>query len=125
MESTVERIGIILTAIWLCVVAALVYIKWDDAASMSLNEWGDFLAGMVAPLAFLWLIVGYMLQRQELRLNTEVLNLTRQEIQRQAEEMAKQTHFQEIQAQAAKRQISELSRQAGIRALGENFINNR
>ncbi len=32
-----------------------------------LNEWGDLLAGLFAPLAFLWLVVGYYQQGQELK----------------------------------------------------------
>lgn len=40
-----------------------------DAARpfIRLNEWGDLLAGLFAPLAFLWLVVGYFQQGQELR----------------------------------------------------------
>lgn len=30
------------------------------------NEWGDLLAGLISPLAFFWLIVGYNLQREQL-----------------------------------------------------------
>lgn len=30
------------------------------------NEWGDLLAGLISPVAFFWLIVGYNLQREQL-----------------------------------------------------------
>ena len=32
-----------------------------------LNELGDFFAGVFSPVAFLWLIYGYFLQRKELK----------------------------------------------------------
>lgn len=40
-----------------------------DAARpfIRLNEWGDLLAGLFAPLAFLWLVVGYYQQGQEMK----------------------------------------------------------
>ncbi|TXY28584.1 hypothetical protein FXE87_06390 [Vibrio mimicus] len=84
-----EKFGILLTSLWFLLLCGLVALKWDDAASMSLNEWGDFLAGVTAPIAFLWLIIGYMLQRKELSLNSEALWLTQKEVERQANELEK------------------------------------
>lgn len=34
---------------------------------LTLNEFGDFLAGLFAPLAFLWLVVAVFVQKDELR----------------------------------------------------------
>ncbi len=45
-----------------------------------LNEWGDFLAGLFGPMAFAWLIVGYHLQRTELKQNTEALKAQAEEL---------------------------------------------
>ncbi|HAS6966919.1 hypothetical protein CRN30_18055 [Vibrio vulnificus] len=85
---------------------------------MGLNEWGDFLAGATAPIAFLWLIIGYVLQRRELTLNTEALSLQRIELERQAKELAKQSEFQEIQARLADQQHSELMVDQAVSRLG-------
>lgn len=49
------------------------------------NEWGDFLAGFIAPLALLWLVVGYFQQGEELRLNTEALKAQQEELRQQVE----------------------------------------
>ncbi|MBJ6945649.1 hypothetical protein JG629_18665, partial [Vibrio cholerae] len=79
---------------------------------------GDFLAGATAPIAFLWLIIGYVLQRRELALNTEALKLQRIELERQAKELAKQSEFQEIQARLAERQHGELMAEQAMARLG-------
>uniref|UniRef100_UPI003BF911B5 hypothetical protein n=1 Tax=Vibrio vulnificus TaxID=672 RepID=UPI003BF911B5 len=63
-------------------------------------------AGATAPLAFLWLIVGYMLQRQELQNNTEALLFQRDEMARQAEELAEQNKHLAEAARAAKTQAT-------------------
>ncbi|EKZ9180805.1 hypothetical protein RFA54_004324 [Vibrio vulnificus] len=99
-----EKIGVALTSFWFLLIVFLVSLKWEDAVAMYLNEWGDFLAGVTAPVAFLWLIVGYMLQRKELGLNTEALLLTQKEVERQAKELEKQSGYQSIQAKLASEQ---------------------
>lgn len=48
---------------------------------MSANELGDFFAGSFAPLAFLFLYLGYKIQGEELKQNTKAL-------EKQAEELA-------------------------------------
>ncbi len=106
-----EKLGITLTSLWCLLISSLIYLKWDLAQGMSLNEWGDFLAGVTAPLAFLWLIIGYMLQREELKLNTEALLHQRDELLKQAEETVSYTQFIRDQASAAKTQERELRRQ--------------
>lgn len=40
---------------------------------MGPNEYGDFLAGLCAPLAFLWLVLGFFQQGKELRLQVKEL----------------------------------------------------
>ncbi|WP_201769197.1 MULTISPECIES: hypothetical protein [Vibrio] len=88
ISNKTEKIGILLTVIWGMLLISLVVFKWDDLVKMTLNECGDFLAGAMAPVAFLWLIVGYSLQRYELRQNTAAL--------------VEQSKFLEASARAAK-----------------------
>ena len=54
-------IGLSLTDVWLAIVIIGRFCKWDNGSHsvMSLNEWGDLLAGVSVPLALLWLVVGY------------------------------------------------------------------
>lgn len=71
------------------------------------NEWGDVLAGVFSPLAFLWLIYASLsqraeleLQREELKLNNVTQNEQREEMQRQVEAMAAQAKLLEAQSAA-------------------------
>ena len=112
-----------ITTAWSLLCAFLIYTRWEDAAKMSLNEWGDFLAGVTAPIAFLWLIIGYMLQRKELKLNTEALLLTKDEMARQAYEMSVQTNLLKTQARLAEDQLCDLNNKRVLGALGSIFKN--
>ncbi len=94
-------IGVCVTVVWLIGAALLVYAKRGELASMPLNAWGDFFAGAVAPLAFLWLVLGYVQQGEELRVNTEALLLQHAELQRQVQETAALAKSSERQAAAA------------------------
>jgi hypothetical protein len=54
--------------------------KFDELVTLKLNEIGDLAAGVFGPIAFLWLILGYVQQGKELRVSSEALQM-------QAEEM--------------------------------------
>lgn len=66
--------SLILTLLYLSLFVAYAIFRWDEASALKLNEIGDLLAGIFAPLAFLWLILGFFQQQKELRLNTEALS---------------------------------------------------
>jgi len=83
---TIGKYGMILTFIWVFGVAAFVYILPANLIDLELNELGDFLSGITAPIAFLWLILGFYQQREELSLNTEALRLQQDELKNQVEE---------------------------------------
>ena len=65
-------------------IATILFFRFNDAWGLlragNLNELGDFLAGFFTPLAFLWLVYGYLLQSKELRLQREELALTRKQL---------------------------------------------
>lgn len=58
----------------------LVYLIWFFCSyetpfeKLELHEKGDFLAGLFAPLAFFWLVLGFIQQGQELKLQIKELN---------------------------------------------------
>lgn len=52
---------------------------------------GSFLEGAFAPLAFLWLVIGYFLQKKELRQNTDAMKMQFVEIQKSAEQAVVQS----------------------------------
>ena len=88
-----RRIGWILTLVWLAFFATYLVVARADILSLEPNELGDFLAGMFAPLAFVWIIVGYYQQAIELRLQvaelTEQVKAT-QQLAREAKVSARQ-----------------------------------
>lgn len=82
------RLGLTVTVGWLLLGAIYVSttIGWANFASLNADELGSFLEGAFAPLAFLWLVIGYFLQQKELEQNTLALQAQAQEIQRTAEQ---------------------------------------
>ncbi len=101
MPAPRTMLGIILTLVWLSLIVAVIAFNWDTAKSMTLNEWGDFLAGVSAPLAFIWLVIGYFQQGKELSLNTKALLTQEKELKRQAEATADLVKYYEQHADAA------------------------
>ena len=75
-------------------IAAILFLRGNDAWELlmagNLNELGDFLAGVFTPLAFGWLVYGYLLQSKELRLQREELALTRKQLGKQTELLQEQ-----------------------------------
>lgn len=94
-------LGLVLTAAWVFAVVIVLFFKADDISTMSLNAWGDFLAGVSAPLALLWLVIGYFQHGEELRLNTRALQAQQEELRRQVEETATLAKSAKRQARAA------------------------
>lgn len=95
------RIGLSITATWALSWITLVINQWQTVEEMPLNALGDFLAGLSAPLALLWLVIGYFQQGEELRLNTETLRAQQDELRRQVEETALLAKNSDRQAAAA------------------------
>ena len=86
MKNRLFATGAILTFLWLLFLALLVCLRWQDAAALRLNEWGDFFAGFFSPVAFLWLVLGFLQQGKELQLSTSALELQAQELQHSVEQ---------------------------------------
>ncbi len=81
-------LGLILTVAWLLLGAAYISttIGWDRFSDLPADQLGSFLEGAFAPLAFLWLVIGYFLQQKELQQNTAALHSQAKEIQRSVEQ---------------------------------------
>ena len=69
------RLGVLLTILLITsAVAVLVYKDFVLSISeLQPNEVGDFLAGIFAPIALCWIVLGYYQQAKELRENTDAL----------------------------------------------------
>ncbi|MGF6127899.1 hypothetical protein QF019_003110 [Pseudomonas frederiksbergensis] len=91
-------IGVVSTLIYLVVITVVVWDRASTLLSMPLNEFGDFVAGIFGPVAFLWLVLGYLQQGDELRLSTKAL-------EDQAGELKRSVEHQSTIAAAALKQI--------------------
>lgn len=70
--------GMALTLLYLCLILLLRGgDAWELVWKGELNKLGDFLAGVFTPVAFGWLIYGYLLQYREFGLQREELQATR------------------------------------------------
>lgn len=104
-----------LTWLSLATIYILVFAKEQELASLKPNEVGDLAAGIAAPLAFWWLVLGYYQQGEELRLSNEALKKQSEETERLATEAV-------IQAKAIS--MNEVhSRQATFLRLSEYLLN--
>jgi hypothetical protein len=83
-QSTLSRLrhldwrvwlGLVFTFAWL--ILGIIYLEtnvgWDKFSKLGVATLGSFLEGAFAPLAFLWLVVGYFLQKDGLERNTEAI----------------------------------------------------
>ncbi|MEM7100730.1 MAG: hypothetical protein AAF541_20880 [Pseudomonadota bacterium] len=81
-------LGLGVTGVW--ILLGVIYIStvigWTNFAALPADLMGNFLEGAFAPLAFLWLVIGYFLQQKELEQNTDALRAQAIEIQRTAEQ---------------------------------------
>lgn len=74
----------ILTVVYLATLGAYVFFNWRTIRLMPANEVGDFLAGAFSPLAFAWLVLGFIQQGIELRQNSAALLLQAEELRNAA-----------------------------------------
>lgn len=74
-------VAVTLTALYLETILILLVWRFDEFTNLSLNSLGDFFAGTFAPLAFAWLIVGYLQQGDELQQNSKALLMQAKELQ--------------------------------------------
>lgn len=88
MKLKSEVVGGLATGLYLVLVLTLVYVKRDTLPGLSLNEVGDFLAGVFGPVAFLWLILGYLQQGRELKQSSKALQLQAAELKNSVEQQA-------------------------------------
>lgn len=80
---------------WAITIGWLIFIYFkihNGVLPKDLNEFGDFIAGAFAPLAFFWLVKGFYQQGEGLKQNSEALKM-------QATELEKTTQALELQVQ--------------------------
>jgi len=99
MSRILTIAGLFLTVAYLAMLIVVFGNRLPDLKTQPLNEVGDFLAGAFGPLAILWLVLGFLQQGIELRINTRALQL-------QAEELKNSVAQQQALVEVAKQQFN-------------------
>lgn len=86
MAKKLEFWGALGTVGYLLIIVLAVAFKVEDFQELKLNELGDFLAGVFGPVAFLWLVLGFLQQGRELKLSTDALRLQADELRASVEQ---------------------------------------
>ncbi|MBP2083523.1 MULTISPECIES: hypothetical protein [Pseudomonas] len=63
-------IGFMLTLAYFAVILPLIWGRLGTLGTMPLNEVGDFLAGAFGPVAFSWVVLGFVQQGEEIRMQS-------------------------------------------------------
>ncbi len=79
-------------------------LGWASFATQPAEVVGSFLEGAFAPLAFLWLVIGFFLQQRELRENSRAIRLQYNELRRTAESAEAQSRALEANARHQQRE---------------------
>ncbi|MBD8696616.1 hypothetical protein [Stenotrophomonas sp. CFBP 13718] len=115
--SKITAGGIVATVLYGVSIAWYVIGSGQKIADLELNELGDFLAGVLGPLGFFWLICGYLQQGIELQQNTRALELQVEELKNSVEqqrELVSVTREQvHLEMEEVRRQ-REVARRAGL-----------
>lgn len=81
-------LGIIVTIAWFLMLAVYIsaQVGWTNVEMVPMDTMGQFLEGSFAPLAFLWFVLAFFSQQQELAQNTAALKMQYVEVQKSAEQ---------------------------------------
>lgn len=109
--SCLYALGGGLTVLYLLLMVLYVWPRWSEFLALAPNEAGDFLAGAFAPLAFAWLVLGFMQQGIELRQNSDALRLQVEELRTAAEHAGSMVELQRAEIELRLKELEE-ARQA-------------
>ncbi|WP_438988080.1 hypothetical protein [Marivivens donghaensis] len=120
-KLTAVDVGVFLTSFYIAILSQYIYHNFSYLGSLGANGVGDFLAGTISPIAFIWLIFGYLLQGREFKENTEALTLQLQEMARSNElalenrKQAQAQHEVNLKIKNAELESAEIERFLSIR----------
>lgn len=110
------RWGVAFTIVYVLIVGGIAAAHWRIMAGLTPDEWGGYLSGVFGPLAFLWLVLGYFQQGEELRHSAEALRLQGEELrhsveqQRQLVEVTRdQIEFEKLKIQSETSRIKKMN----------------
>lgn len=108
---------IIFTIVYFLILNKYFGVTLEKVKALGANELGDFLAGTFSPLAFLFLILGYLQNNKNLGQNTEAISQQAIALQQQSESLKQQalaldTQIAELKLSntAYQRQVDEMEK---------------
>lgn len=117
LTRRLNLIGLTITGVWLLFMFSYALAVRDNLLAMKPNEFGDLLAGTFAPLAFLWLVLGFFQQGEELRHSSRALWLQGEELRNSVEQQRQLVEATREQLQLEREVLSyeraELARTSG------------
>jgi len=121
MKNILAIFGVIVTIVYSLIIIWLINDRVCQLITMSLNEVGDFLAGVFGPLAIFWLILGFFQQGKELQQSTTALELQAKELNNSVRQ---QKELVEVSRQQMDVEIESLKyeRQRQFKLAQPNFI---
>ncbi|WP_227063545.1 hypothetical protein [Acinetobacter pittii] len=85
----------------------LAYFSEGENRFLTSNEFGDFLAGVFSPLAFLFLYLGYKQNSESIRLQNEELKASTRALELQVKEMRESVEQQKIMSELQRTELEE------------------
>ncbi|WPN95853.1 hypothetical protein [Pseudomonas sp. MUP55] len=80
MRNSLFWPGLAISAAYLIAMHLIIGDRYSKFGTMGLNELGDFLAGGFSPLAFFWLVLGFLQQGRELSISSAALKSQAEEL---------------------------------------------
>lgn len=105
--SKLFRWGLVVSVAYLGLLSTFAWWRWPAMTAMKPNEVADFLAGAFAPLAFLWLVLGFRQQGDELQNSVRALRLQGEELRNSVEQ---QRQLVEVSREQLKREMDQRRR---------------
>lgn len=79
-------LGVTVVWVFLGITYITSVVGWIDFATLNASSLGSFLEGAFAPLAFLWLVVGFFMQQSQLSQNTRAVELQLEALRQSADQ---------------------------------------
>lgn len=92
--------GFYMSAGYLIIMIVWAVSEFRELLAMKPNEFGDLLAGVFSPLAFLWLVLGFLQQGQELQASVNALELQGEELRNSVEQQRALVEVSRAQVEA-------------------------
>ena len=87
MDDKKTKKYIIYSSIYFFGVLGTLFFQQVFLEPLNMNEIGDYFAGLIAPLAFLWFVLAYFKQSQDVKQNAEALKMQADELKNTVKEM--------------------------------------